>query len=316
MLFEIALLDDELWKDPERALPEIRRTWEKHLAERETQGPSDIASASLFDFVEMNRRLRAVGFPSDLSPFDDPSLKAAFLEDVSELKAELQDWCDYVRDATHGMNRPPSVLRAAEKVIAQLKILEGGEKVTLRRLVSLGSDLRRFSMAQEKRAELGDILSEMLDERVDDYTRVANQHFGKVFLALEPLQRLELGTHSSEGLIADVRAALARMEQVSDGEMPELEPETQAVLADMLRELEDWSAEIQDSGGGARSVGLRKRFAEKYGGFSATYGRYLEKGAEVAEAGGKRFDAAVKWYRRWDTVDSLVSWWQNLPPPS
>ena len=66
---------------------------------------------------------------------------------------------------------------------------------------------------------MGDTLAEMLDERVDRFSEIAQEHLGSVFLALEPLRQLDLGELRSSDLIDAIKTALERMDEVSENEM-------------------------------------------------------------------------------------------------
>ena len=326
---QVALIPDGDWKKGPDHIAALIRDIEAGMVNKASESPelelidaaapiaedltetekTPLARASLFDFVELNKRLRAIGFPSDLSPFNDSDLRQAFLDDVRDLIDELQDWCDFAQEE-FGSNQRSPLRRAVQKLVEQLEDIRDGKPVSFRRLVTLGSDLRRLAISQQYRPN--GTLADMLDERLEQYTQISHRHFGSVYRSLEPLQQLELGNHAPGDLIVAIRTAIEQLDALPVAELVPPDPETRAVLNDMLRELEEWDAEIDSETGEKRLKLLRKRFAEKYGSFSVTYGQMIERGQEHAKSNIKRFDEAVKWWRRWETLEKMVDWWNKL----
>ncbi len=317
LLEQVALIKPEVWEAGPEAVSATISAIQRACKTKQTETRTALSRASLFDFVEFNRRLKAVGFPSDLSPFENAEKRESFVNDVSDFRAGLLDWVDYARDEIVGQNLRLPLLQSAEKLVAQLDAIERSEQVSLRRFVMVASDLRRFSMATKYRDMIGDTLAEMLDDRIDEYRDISGKHFGQIFEVLEPLQKLDLGTHSPGDLIAAIKEALVRMEGVSAADMPPLDPETRVLFEELLRELEEWNAELNEATTDAGREVVRQRFSERFAAFSVTYARMVERGVEVSKSTSKIFDEAVKWYKRWDTIEKIIDWWDKLGgPPS
>jgi len=295
----------------------INAIWERHKGGGD---PTELSKATLFDFVEFDRRLKMVGFPRDLTPLEDEATKGDFIADTESLRVSLQDWLDYAADEVGASNAPRTLVTCTRKLVDELDDLHvHAEASSLRRLVELGSDLSRFAASEKHRDAIGETLAEMLDGRLDQYSTISETYFGSVFAALEPLRALELGELNSGDLLQAIEAALQRVDRAGQDELAGLDKDGTATLNSMLDDLRAWDAEIQDTTAPNRKRMLRKRFAEKYGGFSATYGRRIEAGVSVATVGAsgvKTFDEAVKWYRRWKVIEDIYKWWENLPPLS
>mmetsp|Transcript_29190 Transcript_29190/g.56411 ORF Transcript_29190/g.56411 Transcript_29190/m.56411 type:complete len:379 (+) Transcript_29190:4768-5904(+) len=271
-----------------------------------------LSEASYFDFIEINRQMKAVGFPSDASAFPDDAARQAFADAVKDLKADLYDWTDYAAAHLKGRNAPVSVVSAVHVLMDQLDGHGKGDGLSLRRLISVGSDVRRLANVDEGRAALGQELSEMLDERLDDYSEIVRSHLGEVLAVLDVLRSLDLGNMDSVQVLSQIKAGVARVHTVSDADILPPDQRTQAILNDMMVELEDVESSIGEALTDRRRELLRKRLAEKIGGFSATYGRLVEMGSEAAHSNAKRFDEAVKWYKRWKTIEQIMDWWNNF----
>ncbi|MCB2114793.1 MAG: hypothetical protein KDE00_00440 [Rhodobacteraceae bacterium] len=301
LLEAVALIPEAVWVEGPEAVAKAIRKIEDELR-------SPIASASLFDFVEVHRRMRMVGFETDLAHVSSPDAIRRFNDDTEELLDDFADWRDYATEKRGQSNAPGVVVGAVEKIIGELNRTRSGATLRVRRLVALGSDLRRFALEEANRQELGEALSKMLDERLDRYGEIVGRYLGPALQRLESLQRLELGTNDPTELVAVLREAVAAIQRVPSDELRDLEPEAQATLEEMIRELDDLDAAISEARSNRAVEVLRERFAAKYGGVSATLGRYVERAREASGKPLDKLDDLVKWFKRWETLDAIKDW--------
>jgi len=314
MLYQIALIDDGIWKKGADAVAEEIARIEAEFAEAGEGGEPaalPLARAYLFDFVEHDRQLRITGVPLD---FDGrtPEEVERCLRALRSWNDDLADWLDYSRDDRR--NTPPIRLeKAAQKLVDLIEALDKPEDFPAGRLVSMGGNLRLFALDEAERDRVGDTLARMMDARLDELGTLLGDCFAHVLARLEPLHELDLGENDPARLIADIRKVVDQVKAVDPIELAQLDPEGQAVFAEMIRELEEHEAAIAEARSEKGKAVARKRFAEKYGGLSATFGRALQRGREAAGGSVKRFDDAVKWYKRWETLEKVAEWWRNLP---
>ncbi len=311
---------DDLWTGPDapdRVAAAIRKIEAEFATGNEEEGKTNrLADAAYFDFVEVNRQMRAVAFPSDYAAFADDAAREKFAAAINHLQDLLRDWCELARAQLHGRNRPVTVVVAVDQLLDQFRAIERGDYVSLRNLIRKGSTARSQARESNLEADLGENLYENLTDALDEYTELARLHLGDVLVALDVLRNLELGDLDSGEILAILKAGVAQLQQEGPDALLPPDPRTQAILNDMLAELEDEQAEIGEATTDTARARRGKRFAEKYGGVSATFGRYVEKGSELANKGTDRFDDAVKWYKRWDTLEKIVEWWNDLGAPT
>ena len=77
LIKEIANQGEEFWEGTD---DEVNARIAAIVAEHERAAVT-LADAAIFDFIEFNHRLKMVGFPRDLSPFEDAATKRDFLAD-------------------------------------------------------------------------------------------------------------------------------------------------------------------------------------------------------------------------------------------
>ncbi|MEM6324349.1 MAG: hypothetical protein AAF748_11720 [Pseudomonadota bacterium] len=311
LLFQVATQKNEFWQGSDADVNARIADFVIHWPSVEDlDSAKSLAQASFFDFVEFNRRLKMVGFPTDWEAFEDPDARKRFLSEVRDVRLGMQDWLDYAGDDPRS-NAATPVRKSMTKLLDIFEKLESGRDVSLRRLVALGSDLRRFSLEARYRDSIGGELLKMLDECIDNFTHVSRANLGTVFASLEPLERLDIGGLDPDQLVASLKSALARLELVPDAEFPKLTPESQAELNDMIAELEDLSVVIKDANGAEQIASLRKQFSKIYGGTSATLARWIEKGSSVARS-KKRFDEVLKILKGIDTIYKILKFLENI----
>ncbi len=299
MLYEIALIDPEIWEGaPEDLAREIAGIEARYVAPKKTA----LAKAGYFDFIAADKQLRMIGVEADFESLTDEQI-AECRKKLREWAEELQDWRDYAQDEVSG-NRPSTLLRVVDKILDHIARDPSSEEFSVRRYISLGSDLRRISLDENQRDRVGDTLAEMLDGRIYDFSRIGANCFGQALEGLAPLNEMELGDNVPEVLIEIMQKGLAAIREADPEVLAQVEPEGRAIL----------DAAIEAAENPKTLAVLRKRFAEKYAGVSATIGRSLEKGREVAGAAASKFDDAVKWFKRWETLEKIIDWWSSLPP--
>lgn len=309
-------LTEEDWiGDPALVTPlfdDVLAVYEAEDAAVVSDPQTDVSKAAYFDFIEVNRQMRAVSFPSDQSAFADDAARDEFLTAAKDLRICLQDWVDLARAHLQGRNAPVTTAVSIEHILDQLTDLEAGKDVSLRNLVRLGSNAKRLARGEEAKADLGDNLHEILNEALDDYSALMRIHLGDVLAALDALKSLELGDLDSAELLASMKMGYARLLQYDADELLQPDPQTRAIFNDMLADLEDEQSEIAEATTLEAQQTRAKRFAEKVGGVSATFGVYLDEGSKRAKNGGAKFDEAVKWHKRWQTLEEIKDWWDLL----
>ncbi len=310
MLYEIALIAPEIWEGaPEDLAREIADLEARYVAPKKTA----LAKASYFDFIAADKQLRMIGVEADFESLTDEQI-AECRKKLREWAEELQDWRDYAQDEVSG-NRPSTLLRVVDKILDHIARDPSSEEFSVRRYISLGSDLRRISLDEKQRDRVGDTLAEMLDGRIDDFSRIGANCFGQALEGLAPLNEMELGDNVPEVLIEIMQKGLAAIREADPEVLAQVEPEGRAILDEMVRELQELDAAIEAAENPKTLAVLRKRFAEKYAGVSATIGRSIEKGREVAGTTVSKFDDAVKWFKRVESFGDILELLEKLLKP-
>ncbi|MDE0849832.1 hypothetical protein [Yoonia sp.] len=308
------LTEDDWLGDPakvNRLFDEVLAVYQGRDAD-EDQGSKDISKAAYFDFIEVNRQMRAVAFPSDHAAFLDDASRDAFLKASNDIQLGLENWCELARAHLQGRNRPVTGVIAIEQIIDQLTDLGRGEEISLRNMIRLGSNAKRLARGEDLAADLGNDLFEILDEALDDYSNLVRGHLSHALEALEVLRSLELGDTDSGALLASLKNGVAYLATLDTDELLPPDPRTRAVINDMLADLEDEQSEIAEAKTEVARQTRGKRFAEKYGGVSATIGGYVKKAAALTNKGGAKFDEAFKWLKRAENVEKIMEFWDKI----
>ncbi|MEO9865216.1 MAG: hypothetical protein ABJO29_12885 [Yoonia sp.] len=284
-----------------------------YQAEDSRGNQSDPSKASYFDFVEINREMRAVAFSSDYEAFPDEASKSAFMSAAHDIRLVFDDWCELARAQLQGRNRPVTAVVATEQILDQLNALERGEAVSLRNLVRLGSNVKRLARDKELPVDLGSSVFEMFDEALEDYGQLVSAHLGGALQALMALRSLELGDLDSAECIVSLKGGLAYIQTLPNDVLLPFDAKSRAIIDHMVSDLEDEQSEIEEASTEVARQTRAKRFAEKFGGVSATIREYLLKGQMAAEKGGESVDKAGKWHKRWQTLGKIKEFWDNLP---
>lgn len=310
VLYEIAVSDDIDWEASPRevnaAIAWIVQRYRAH------EYPTALSKASVFDFLLENERLRLVGFPSDLGKITNQDTIREFVQDTENLCLDLSDWIDYAEDEVRTKNIPSPLLKAVTKLHDELRNIPNTQTINLRRLVSLGGDVRRFSIDTGQRDQIGNSLAELLDQRMACYAELAGKYFGPIFALLEPLKRLELGDLEPADLVHLIKHALHKLDQEKDENFVRLNDPSRAILEELVRELEEIMIEASAQPDGEKRAFLRKRFAEKFGGLGTTLARYVEKGVQFSKKTGSVYDEAIIWSKRAEKFSDIVDFLEKI----
>ena len=279
----------------------------------DSSGKTALAKASLFDFVEVDRQMRAVAFPSDHAAFEDLKDRNAFLSAVKDLRTTLSDWAELARAELQGTNAPLTPVVAVEQLLDQLRDLERGEKTSLRDLVRKGSYVRQFSQEDKLGERLGGVLHGMFYDAVEDYSKLAHQHLGDILEVLEAVKVLELGSRDPKELLAILKRGVSVYAERPVEDLRPPEARSLLLFREFIGQLDEQLIAIGEAQSLEGKKLQEKRFAELYGTVSATFGTYIEKGSKAMNKGTKKFDDTVKWFKRWDTLEKIAEWWNTLP---
>jgi len=305
-------LHEEDWeKGPAHINPLFDEVLKKYR-EKDATGGGDVSSASYFDFIEVERRMRAVAFKGDHGAFESDDDRQDFLAALSDLRLDFDDWCELARVQLQGRNHPVTAVKAVEMMLDQIGQIERGDPVSLRDLVRRGSRARRLARGEELEEALGPDLSQMLMESLDSYSETVRIHLGHILEVLDVLRQLDLDGVDSAEALATLKAGVTRLfSQESDILLPP-DGKTRAIFDDMIAELEEEQAEIDEAKTEVARQQRGKRWAEKFGGVSATLREYVEKASEFANNAGSKIDRIRKWGGRWDTLSKILEWWDKL----
>jgi len=310
MLYEIAVSQDIDWEaTPREVNAAIARIVKGFQA---TEYPTALSKATVFDFLLENERLRLVGFPSDLGKITNQDTISEFVQDTENLCLDLADWIDYAEDEVRTRNMPSPLLKAVSKLQDELRRVPDAQSINLRRLVSLGGDVRRFSIDTGQRDQIGNSLAELLDQRMARYAELAGKYFGPIFALLEPLKRLELGDLEPADLVNLIKQALNKLDQENDENFVRLNDPSRAILEELVRELEEIMIEASTQPEGEKRRFLRKRFAEKFGGLGTTLARYVDKGVKFSQKTGSVYDEAITWSKRAEKIADIVDFFDKI----
>jgi|GEM_PF-5897717 len=309
----VALIPDDVWSQGPIAVAEAIREIEPKTHAPVVK-PSPLARTYLFDFVEHNKKLRLAGVALDFEGRSPEEIEKC-LSKVKDWKSDLLDWLDYSKDEQASPSNEPSRLqKAAQRLIDLIDTQANDKDFSAGRLLTLGGNLRLLALDEIERKKVGDTLAKMMDQRIDELSALIGNCFGHVLERLEPLNELALGSHDPAVMIAAIRSYLDALKALDPAEVVPLDAAASAQIKEMLRELEEMDAAISASSDPKQIAVLQARFANRYGAIASTIGRALEKGRELGFKAVSRFDDAVKWYRRWDTIERIIAWFDKLPP--
>lgn len=278
-----------------------------------------VASAVDFSFRSLYDWVQAVGFKDDIAHLKDEGVVRAFLDDINEARDGLVDFADYASDLGGASNSPRILQRAAEKLLEELKLAKDLQHVRARRIVSLGKHLESFSNEEGHREALGETLAEMLDQTVDLTKKVCRQHFAPSILIMDFLNRLDLDGIEPSDLLNKLDAAISSVESADGSNLVQLRPDDLVMLKSMASDLREIEASISEGTSEQFIEGQRKKLARGAGELTATIGKYVEVASVNSADAGKKFDSAVKWYKRirtmGDVYEWLEAWLQGGTPP-
>ncbi|MEP3347857.1 MAG: hypothetical protein ABJN34_02495 [Litoreibacter sp.] len=310
MIAKIALIADDVWQgDPSVLMDKINAIWQR----KTDQGtPTSQAAVVDFSFDAQLRLMKASGFDDDAAHLRDPAKVQSFLDDIEEMRDAFQDFSDFAAEKSTQTNAPRVLSMGADKLLKEFQRCKDLDHLRARRILTLGKQVQGLLGEEANRKELGETLSEMLETDLEALNDVCRKHFLPSVARLEPLDDLDMGDVQPADLLVRFEKALETVEHADGDNLQPLAPEDLTLLRDMLSELRDTGASLAEARSDEYRETTRKRFARRAGALGSTIGRYVQKGSEVANDAGKKFDDTVKQYKRYETIQGLLDWLQTF----
>jgi hypothetical protein len=302
----VALIPEDDWEQGDLHINNtvIPRLMEKYRS----NARSDLSQAYPVDFTfdSLQRVMRMVGIQDDMAHLRDPAVVQSFLDDCDELRDTLQDFSDYAQAGQAGSNKIAMLHLSADKVLAELQRTRDTDHLRARHIVRLAGRLEAFSKEEGAREDMGEALSEILDDGIGLLRTVTRRHFGPAYTALAPLGQLTLDHVDQDEVVALFDKVIAQLEALPSDDLVALDEDGLNVFRDMIRELHEFRAAIAEASSDAFREVLEQRFAESIGGTGLAFGRFMEMSSSAAGKSGRAVDGAVKTYKRVQSFGDII----------
>jgi hypothetical protein len=232
----------------------------------------------------------------------------SFLDDIEEVRDSLTDFADYASDARGNSNAPAVLQRAADKILEELKRVEGTAHVRARRIVTLGKQIEGFAQEELKRDEIGETLCVLLDSSVALLKDICRKHFAPSIVVLSALDGLDIGETPPAQVIEQLEQAILRIEAGDVKGLVPLRPDDVLMLKDMLNDLKTIEVSIGEARTDRFAGSQKKKLARGAGEVTATIGRYVETASKHSGNAGEKVDKFVKWYKRFKSLNDMLEW--------
>lgn len=271
-----------------------------------------LAAAIPFDynFDQIARMMRIVGIGDDAAHLRDPKANRRFLDDAEEARDRLQDFVEYTANMGGGSNTAGVTRVAAEKLLDELRRIEDLNHLRVRMLMDRAKSLEMFMGDPQHAGDLSAPLITILADAVTGLRGVFRTHFGPAFAALAPLSQLSWDQLDQDAVLALFDRKIEDIQAIRSEDAP-LDPEGQAILADMLRELHEWRARIAEASSDEMRHIYEARFAEATGSTGLALVRFVEKRAPHI---GQASDAIIKGGKTLNGLKDIVDAVGLIPP--
>ncbi|WP_340303590.1 hypothetical protein [Roseobacter sp. HKCCD7870] len=269
-----------------------------------------ISRAIPFDYTfdQIARMMRIVGIDDDTAHLRDPQANRRFLDDAREARDLLQDFVDYTESMGGGRNTVGATRVAAEKLLNELNRVENIDHLRVRILMNRAKYLEMFMGDPQQGDDLTESLIKILADAVTNLRAVFRTHFGPAFAALAPLSQLSWDQLDRDAVLSLFDQKIDEIRGISSEKVP-LDPEGQAILADMLRELFEWRARVSQASDDQMREIFDQRFAEATGATGLALLRFWQKRAPQI---GKLADGMVKIGNAANALGDIVESVTNL----
>ncbi|WP_340301177.1 hypothetical protein [Roseobacter sp. HKCCD5988] len=269
-----------------------------------------ISRAIPFDYTfdQIARMMRIVGIDDDTAHLRDPQANRRFLDDAREARDLLQDFVDYTESMGGGRNTAGATRVAAEKLLNELNRVENIDHLRVRILMNRAKYLEMFMGDPQHADNLTESLIKILADAVTNLRAVFRTHFGPAFAALAPLSQLSRDQLDRDAVLSLFDQKIDEIRGISSEKVP-LDPEGQAILADMLRELFEWRARVSQASDDQIREIFDQRFAEATGATGLALLRFWQKRAPQI---GKLADGTVKIGNAANALGDIVESVTNL----
>ena len=307
-------------KGPDHINPMFDKVLALYQAEDDDAEATPLSKAYPVDFTfdALRRVMRMVGIDDNLRHLREPEVVQAFVDDTDELKDGFQDFIDYAGDLAGAGNQAGVLRRASTKLLDELRRADEAVHIRAGRIVQLADDLEAFSKQEVARADLGPVLSQRLDDRIDTLKDVCRRHFGPSYLTLAPLAGLNFDQIDQETVLAGFDAAIGAVARLPTDDLVALDPEGLAILRDMLDELRSYRAAIAEASTDEFREMLESRFAQRSGAAGLTLTRLYDKSATALGTASTKADIAIRTHKRFnglkDIWDAVRDVWPGDAP--
>ena len=278
---------------------DVLAVYESEDAASQPQSPVD------FTFDDLIKVMRMIGIGDNLRHLKAPEVVQSFLDDAQEVRDGFIDFVDDAREIQGG-NFVGVLRKRAETILSEFQRSEDMTHLRAERIVMLAQELELYSKDSNAVPDLGDTLYAVLQNRLMQLKRLCRQHFRPSYVSLAPFAQLRLEQIEQDEVIRILDEALKPMTALPNEDHYALDAEGAAVLADMLRELQDTRAAIANADDDAFVAILQDRFAESSGALGLSINKFYERSAEAMNKARRHADVAMKTNKRFQGLDSIL----------
>jgi hypothetical protein len=285
MLHEIATTPDIDWDASSREVNDkingIVEEYRSEASEGAQQQTIVLLNAALanFEFNDMSRLMRMMPFEHEIRHLRDPEKLKQFLDDADELRDDMELLCNSMRAESAGRQNAGAIAVQVDGILSEFSRSRQMEQLRVGRIVNFGANLQKWAGNENIRAELGELLSDQLDQVVRQLLDMTHRHFSASLLRFEPLKNLVLEDDIDPfQLLSEIRNCLNDLAAGQDETIPGLEPEDLSVLNSMADAVEAQIVSLQTANAEGVRSSLKKNLDFMYVQFAVSVLLYATQG--------------------------------------
>ena len=323
MLHEIATTPETDWEASSREVNDkingIVQKYRSEHSEGVQHKTIDLLNAAVanFEFNDISRLMRMMPFENEIRHLRDPEKLKQFLDDADELRDDMEMLCDSMRAESAGRQNAGAIAVQVDAILTELSRSRQMEHLRVGRIVNFGANLQKWAGSEHIRAELGELLSDQLDQLVRQLLGLTHRHFSASLLRFEPLKDLVLEDDIDPfQLLHEIRNCLNDLAKGNDDTIVGLEPEDLSVLNSMADAVEAQIVSLQAASDDRVRSSLKKNLDFMYVQFVVSILLYATQGKRVLGSVSNAVEKLLKVKKSIEGVRQLwnmVAEWFNLP---